>query len=119
MDFRNAHRYGAPTMIASAVPASARETTRLAEEYPSPGGQAMPRDDLAEWHRAVREQIDHLGERLGGMEPTLRELHDLVSSQSTVKDWYSTVELANLLDKAEFTVREWCRRGRIHAQKKV
>jgi hypothetical protein len=33
------------------------------------------------------------------------------------KDWYSTDEFACLVGKAEFTVREWCRRGRISARK--
>lgn len=34
------------------------------------------------------------------------------------KEWYSTSEVANVLGKAEFTVREWCRHGRIKAQKR-
>ncbi len=38
--------------------------------------------------------------------------------QRTVKEWYSTAEVATILGKAEFTVREWCRLGRVHAQKK-
>ena len=38
--------------------------------------------------------------------------------QRTVKDWYSTAEVAALLGKAEFTVREWCRLGRVDAEKK-
>jgi hypothetical protein len=38
--------------------------------------------------------------------------------QRTVKDWYTTAEVAKLLSKAEFTVREWCRLGRVQAQKK-
>ena len=41
----------------------------------------------------------------------------LVKRQA-VKDWYSTAEVARLLDKAEYTVREWCRQGRIRARKK-
>lgn len=36
-----------------------------------------------------------------------------------VRDWYSTEQVAQALGKAEFTVREWCRRGRISAEKKV
>lgn len=34
------------------------------------------------------------------------------------KDWYTVAEVAKLLAKAEFTVREWCRLGRIHAKKR-
>ncbi len=35
-----------------------------------------------------------------------------------VKEWYTTEEVAQILGKAEFTVREWCRQGRVHAEKK-
>jgi transposase len=38
--------------------------------------------------------------------------------RQTVKHFYSTDEIAKLLCKAEFTVREWCRLGRIRAEKK-
>ena len=31
---------------------------------------------------------------------------------------YSTTEVARLLDRAEYTVREWCHQGRIRAKKK-
>jgi hypothetical protein len=44
-------------------------------------------------------------------------LSDLVL-QRTVKDWYSTEELARLVGKSEFTCREWCRHGRIRALKR-
>jgi hypothetical protein len=53
-------------------------------------------------------------ERLERIEATLAEL----VRQRTVKDWYTTVEVADLLGKAEYTVREWCRQGRIRARKK-
>lgn len=45
-------------------------------------------------------------------------LHDLVQRE-TIKEHYSTAELAKLLGKAEFTVREWCRLGRIRSAKKA
>jgi hypothetical protein len=34
-----------------------------------------------------------------------------------VKEYYSTVEVAKLLGKRPYTVREWCRLGRINAEK--
>lgn len=37
----------------------------------------------------------------------------------TVKEWYSTTEVAQKLGKAEFTVREWCRLGRVNATKRM
>jgi hypothetical protein len=38
--------------------------------------------------------------------------------RQVVKDWYSTEEFARIVGKAEFTVREWCRLGRIRAEKR-
>jgi len=43
----------------------------------------------------------------------------LLVQQRVVKDWYGTAEIAHLVGKAEFTVREWCRLGRIRAQKRA
>jgi hypothetical protein len=36
-----------------------------------------------------------------------------------VREWYSTEEFARLAGKAEFTVREWCRLGRVRAEKRL
>ena len=36
-----------------------------------------------------------------------------------VKDWYDVDEFARLVGKAPFTVREWCRHGRINAEKRM
>ncbi len=38
--------------------------------------------------------------------------------QKAVKEWYSTAELASIMQRKMFTVREWCRRGRIRAEKR-
>lgn len=60
------------------------------------------------------EELNDLTARLVRIEQTL----ELLVQQRTVKNWYSTAEVAHLLGKAEFTVREWCRLGRVRAQKK-
>ena len=52
-------------------------------------------------------------ERLERIENVLSTLVEL----RTVKDYYSTGEVAAILGKAEFTVREWCRRHRVNAVK--
>jgi helix-turn-helix protein len=44
-------------------------------------------------------------------------LVDLVR-QRAAKEFYSTDEVALILGKAKFTVREWCRHGRVHCRKK-
>jgi len=35
-----------------------------------------------------------------------------------VREWYSVEEFARIVGRAEFTCREWCRHGRIRAEKK-
>ena len=55
-----------------------------------------------------------LAERLERIETLLQSL----LQERTIKEWYTTAEIAKLLGKADFTVREWCRLGRICARKK-
>jgi transposase len=62
---------------------------------------------------AAKEELT-LDERLARIE---RMLASLVERQ-TIKEWYSVEEVASRLGKASFTVREWCRHGRIAAQKR-
>lgn len=45
-------------------------------------------------------------------------LNTLIDSQQQHKEFYSVAEVAKILDKAEFTVREWCRLGRVIAEKR-
>jgi hypothetical protein len=52
-------------------------------------------------------------ERLNRMESLLAALVD----RQTVREHYSTAEFAKAVGKAEFTVREWARLGRINAEK--
>jgi hypothetical protein len=51
------------------------------------------------------------------LEKIERLLMVLIERQ-TVREWYTTEQFAQLVGKAEFTVREWCRLGRVHAEKR-
>ncbi len=57
---------------------------------------------------------DEVLRRLERIEETIR----LLAQQKVVQEFYSTGDVAQILGKAEFTVREWCRLGRIHAVKR-
>jgi hypothetical protein len=49
----------------------------------------------------------------------IAEMHALLVEQRSIKEWYSTSEVAEIVGKAEFTVREWCRHGRIRGEKRA
>jgi uncharacterized small protein (DUF1192 family) len=59
-----------------------------------------------------------LGEVLDRIAKLETEIGRLVQ-QRTIKEYYTTAEVAQLLGKAEFTVREWCRLGRVRATKRA
>jgi len=63
----------------------------------------------------MNEPLTEVVERLSRIEVMLESL----LREKTVKDWYSTAEVAVLVGKAEYTVREWCRLDRVHATKKL
>ena len=56
-------------------------------------------------------------DEIGAILERLDRIEKLLVEQKTVKDWYTTEEFAERVGKAEFTVREWCRLGRIRAEK--
>lgn len=68
-----------------------------------------------------RAMGDVLEQRLDDLCDRLRRIESAVSTlveQRTVKEWYTTEEVAAVLGRRPFTVREWCRLGRIHAEKR-
>jgi hypothetical protein len=62
--------------------------------------------------------ISEIVSRLERLDERISELKDLLLTQAAVKEHYTTEEVARITGKADFTVREWCRRGRIRAIKK-
>jgi len=60
------------------------------------------------------EQMDLVLERLNRIESALAQL----LSQKVAREWYTTAEVAEIVGKAEFTVREWCRNSRVRGEKK-
>jgi transposase len=60
------------------------------------------------------EMIDEFLRRFDRIEGVLNQL----VRQRTVKDWYSTEEVAEILGRSAYTVREWCRLGRVRAEKR-
>ena len=55
----------------------------------------------------IANRLERIGKKL-----------DALIRNRVAQEYYSTAATAKILGKAEFTVREWCRTGRIHAEKR-
>jgi len=64
-----------------------------------------------------REDLTRIEARLAAMEALLHEIHDRTVTGTVVKEYYTTQEVAKLLKKRPYTVREWCRLGRVEGEK--
>ena len=53
-------------------------------------------------------------ERLIRIESALETLIE----QRTIQEWYDTATVAKLLGRSHYRVREWCREGRVRAEKR-
>jgi transposase len=49
----------------------------------------------------------------------IEEALSVLTRENTVKDFYTIAEVAKIIDRAEFTVREWARLGRIRGSKRL
>jgi hypothetical protein len=94
-------------LLPSAFFLPARGGNSHGEPCTLPGSQ----DFLKETLLMILEQVVDRLERLETM------LKMLVERPRT-KEYYTTIEAGKVLDRDPFTVREWCRHGRIHAQKR-
>jgi hypothetical protein len=56
--------------------------------------------------------------RLSGIEILLAEIHAFLAAPKVAREWYTVKEVAAMLNKIPYTVREWCREGRINATKR-
>ena len=64
-------------------------------------------------NESVQSGLNYVKERLERIESILISLVE----RQTVREWYSVEQLAQIVAKSEFTVREWARLGRIRAKK--
>jgi len=55
----------------------------------------------------LRERLDRIDAMLA-----------VLVERQQVREWYTTHEFARAVGKAEFTIREYCRLGRLHAEKR-
>ena len=65
----------------------------------------------------LTEVIEGQQEQIDQLQHLVRELSGLISAKKTVKESYTTMEVAAILGKKPYTVREWCRLQRVAASK--
>ncbi len=63
----------------------------------------------------VASELAEVIERLDRIESVLGVLVD----REAVQDWYDTATVASVLDRSHYQVREWCRDGRVNAEKRA
>ena len=67
----------------------------------------------------MNEEITQKLERIELLQQELVMMLGSLVGKQPEKEFYSTAEVAEILGKAEFTVREWARNGRVTASKKL
>lgn len=82
-------------------------------------GEFVPSERLVSFLVRLEEtysKIIALEKRIGEMEKAIIALHTAVTKQPP-KELYSVEEFAEIIKRSPYTVREWCRLGRVRAMK--
>ncbi len=72
---------------------------------------------LTERIQSLEQCLIEMAARMEQMESVLHKVHDAATRSQTVKEAYTTLEVAKMLGKKPYTVREWCRLQRVNADK--
>ncbi len=68
----------------------------------------------------IDDRLSALQDKVTALDTKMERLLGLVSrNPDSQREWYSVEETANMFNKSAYTVREWCRLGRIQAVKKI
>jgi hypothetical protein len=75
-------------------------------------GNQEPRPEM------ILQSILLLGQQIVSLDKKLTDIQQVILSQRVEKEWYTTNELAEALDKSHYTIQErWCNDGRIECEK--
>lgn len=66
----------------------------------------------------INDRLERLEQGQGRILSVLAEIRLSTPAREMRKEAYSVEEVAEILGKAPYTVREWCRLGRINARKR-
>jgi hypothetical protein len=82
-----------------------------------PATNAEPSGAAGPPNGELGDQLARIEGRLTALERVLVELSDQSVRGALVKEYYTTQEVALILKKRPYTVREWCRLGRVRGEK--
>lgn len=68
---------------------------------------------------SVHDQLVGLRDQVGALAGVLAEIKALLSGPPAERKAYSVEEVARMLGKSDYTVREWCRQARVNASKRA
>lgn len=74
-------------------------------------------DETAQLESLLNVAVERLERRLSELEAVIMQFAEHRTTQLTVKAFYTTAEVAKRLGKRPYTVREWCRLGRVRGEK--
>ncbi len=85
-------------------------------------GDGLPHR-LGSWSKTKEHsEMNEINKALSKLDERLARIEDLLSKPSNGKefrkDWFTVPEAAEMLEKQPYTIREWCRLGRIEAKKR-
>lgn len=83
---------------------------------PKPDAPAIDYVWIAAQFREVTDVLNELSRTLASIDEKLQQPRE-ATSLTIEREFYSIVEFAELVGKSAYTVREWCRLERIHAEK--
>jgi hypothetical protein len=68
--------------------------------------------------QVTQHQSADLAQLLREVQLMQQRLLALHGNGSANRSWYSPAEFAKIVDRRPYSVREWCRAGRLHARKR-
>lgn len=80
-------------------------------------GAAVQLAELTQQVSELVKVIELQQKRVNNLETLVIDLRETIAAKKTIKESYTTIEVAKILGKKPYTVREWCRLQRINAFK--
>ncbi len=97
------------TLKSRAIQTSHRDPQqRVLESPPQPPTAHSQREEDVQSTSTLHETLVRIEQKV-----------DALLSEAVPQDHYSVADAARIVDRSEFTVRQWCLQGRIHAEKRA